>query len=411
MTSTLQRSISIRRIVQAAVGIFILAAPLLFGKGIALAFMLQFAIVSIFAMSYNMLLGQTGMLSFGHAVYAGVGGYCAIHFLNRLGADGLGLGMIALPLVGGIGGAVAGLILGYVSTRRSGTTFAMITLGIAEMVVALALLLPGVSGGEAGITTNRMLSTARLGINFGSDVQVYYFAWGWAALSIALIYAYTRTPMGRLANAVRDNPERVSFIGFNPQKLRLSVMVLAGFFAGISGAVSVVNYELVTIENLGIAQSGMVLVATYLGGVGYFFGPVLGAFIYVVFLSLISSLSTAWLLYFGLLFIGTVLFAPRGLWKIFLSRPRFTPTFVVNLCLALLLIGSGVYAIEAIYAFRGSLDTTAVAANVPWMSFVSRVSPLVVIAIAYGITRVWMIRRDQAAVQTVPASRRGFFDE
>jgi branched-chain amino acid transport system permease protein len=361
----------------------VLAVPAWFGKGLALSFMLQFAIVSIFAMSYNILLGQTGMLSFGHAVYAGLGGYCAIHFLNRFTADGLGLSMVALPLVGGLGGAVAGLFFGYVSTRRSGTTFAMITLGLAEMVAAFALMLPSLSGGEAGITTNRMLSTPRLGIDLGSDIQVYYLVWGWAALSLTLIYAYTRTPLGRLANAVRDNPERVAFIGFNPQHIRLAVMVIAGFFAGISGGVSVINYELVTLENLGIAQSGMVLIATYLGGIGYFFGPVIGAFIYVVFLAVISTVSKAWLLYFGILFISVVLFTPKGILALFRSYPMLTCRSFIRTLGALLLAVSAVVAIEAIYAYREVVDVSQPGALAGLLIPGYRALPLAAVLVAY----------------------------
>ncbi len=132
---------------------------------------------------------------------------------------------------------------------------------------------------------------------------------GWTVLVILLQFLITRTPIGRLSNAVRDNAERVMFIGFNPQKIRLLTMVLSGAFAGIGGSLMVVNYEIVTSETLGLGQSGMLLIAAYLGGSGLFLGPVLGAIVYVLFMSFVATLTQAWLLYFGVLFILVVLYS------------------------------------------------------------------------------------------------------
>lgn len=325
--------------------------PFIFPKGFVLTFLTQVTIVSVFALSYNMLLGQTGLLSFGHAVYSGIGGYFAIHMINKLGADFFGLGMAGIPLIGAVGGAVAGFVFGYISTQRAGTVFAMITLGVAEMIVALAAMLPTLSGGEAGITTNRMLSSPVIGVDFGSPQQVYYVAMTWFVVSVLAMYAVTLTPLGRLANAVRDNAERAAFVGFNPRRVRHTMMILAGGFAGVAGGMSILNYELVTSENLGIGQSGMVLIATYLGGIGNFLGPIVGAFIYVLFLSLVSTLTKAWLLYFGILFITIVLFAPDGLVSI-LRNETFKRLPAYKICLAVTLTIVAVVVIEAVYALH-----------------------------------------------------------
>lgn len=378
--------------------LIVLLIPQVYAKSSALSFLSQVAIISVFALSYNILLGQTGLLSFGHAVYAGLGGYCAIHLLNNTGADGLGLGILALPLVAGLGGGVAGFIFGYVSTRRAGTTYAMITLGIAEMLVALALMLPGMSGGESGMTTNRMLNHAIFGINLGSDTQMYYFAWGWMLIATGLMYAFTKTPLGRLANAVRDNPERVAFIGFNPQKIRWAVMVIAGIFAGIAGGLSALNYELVTIENLGVAQSGMVLVASYLGGVGYFLGPVVGALIYVLLLTVISTMTKAWLLYFGVLFIAVVMFTPEGLLGL-LKPSDGTPRFTLRRFLGMLLIcACFIVAVETLYAYQDSIEMGQ-AASIRSLLGISKHAylPIALLALAYVIAAA--VKR-LAAMQT-----------
>lgn len=348
----------------AVLAVFVLLLVLLpawFDRPAVSAFFTQAVIISLMAMAYNMLLGQTGMLSFGHAVYAGLGGYCTIHLLNHFSADGLGVGLLFLPLVGAAAGAFFGLVLGFISTRRSGTAFAMITLGISEMLVQLSLMMPSWSGGEGGVTMDRMLDEPLFGLDFGSALQAYYYILVWAALVVALMYAFTKTPLGRLANAVRDNPERVMFIGFNPQKIRLFVMILSGMFAGIAGALSAFNYEIATSETLGIGQSGMILIATYLGGVGFFFGPIVGAFVYVLFLSVIAGLTEAWLLYFGVLFVLVVLFSPNGLLSLAHSFSEYSARQWLRTSIVILLAGLAVQATEMIYAAKSAGGNTVAA--------------------------------------------------
>ncbi len=127
------RSLSMRLPTVAALLAVMLFVPAAVDRSSLTSLFTQFALISLLAMSYNMLMGQTGMLSFGHAVYSGLGAYCTAHFLNHFGADGLGAGIVFLPLVGAVSGAFFGLTLGFVSTRRSGIAFAMITLGISRV--------------------------------------------------------------------------------------------------------------------------------------------------------------------------------------------------------------------------------------------------------------------------------------
>ena len=234
----------------------LLAAPHLFTQGFALTLMSQMGIMVIFALSYNMLLGQSGMLSFGHAVYSGLGAYFAVHALNLIGKGALALPVAALPLVGGVFGALFGVIFGWVTTRKSGTTFAMISLGIGELVAACSLMLPGFFGGEGGVTANRTAGPPFLGLTFGPAIQVYYLIAVWTFASMAAMFALTRTPLGRIANAVRDNPERAEFIGYDTQTVRFLQLVLSAFFAGVAGGLSAINFEIVTAENVGVMRSG-----------------------------------------------------------------------------------------------------------------------------------------------------------
>lgn len=293
--------------------LFLAVAPIVFHSNLALTILCQIGTVVIAALSYNMLLGQTGMLSFGHAVYGGMGGFIAIHTMNLVSAGKFWVPTSLIPLVGGLGGAFFGVLFGYVTTKRSGTTFAMITLGIGELVASSALTFPEFFGGEAGISTDRVMGHPVLGITFGPQIQVYYLIAVWLVICTAGMYAFTRTPLGRIANAVRDNPERAQFVGYDTQIVRFLVVILAGFFAGIAGGLGAINFELVSSENVGTARSGALLLFTFLGGVGTFIGPIVGAVIYVFSLVLLSNITLAWGLYIGVVFLVVVMYAPGGI--------------------------------------------------------------------------------------------------
>ena len=295
-------------------------APLLFKGGFALTMMIQMGTMIIFALSYNMLLGQGGMLSFGHAVYSGLGAYLTVHTLNLVRDGAFSLPIPLLPLVGGLAGLAFGILFGYVTTRRAGTTFALISLGIGEMVFAGVLMFPGFFGGEAGISTNRVVGQPFLGISFGPAIQVYYLVAFWCLVCMAAMFALTQTPLGRMANAVRDNPERAEFVGYNTQHVRFLQLALSGFFAGVSGGLSCINFEIVSAENVSAIRSGGVLLATFIGGIPFFFGPIIGAIVFIFFVVALSGFTKAWLLYLGLFFVVMVVYAPGGIASLILMQ-------------------------------------------------------------------------------------------
>ncbi len=292
---------------------FMAVLPLMFTQGFAITLMSQMGVAIIFALSYNMLLGQSGMLSFGHAVYSGLGAYFAVHALNMASKGQIWMPVSLLPLVGGLAGACFGVLFGYVTTKRAGTTFAMITLGIGELVFSCSLMFPDFFGGEGGVTTNRVFGKPFLGVTFGPATQVYYLIAFWCIVSMALMYAWAHTPLGRMANAVRDNPERAEFVGYDTQKVRWLTLIISSFFAGIAGALGVINFEIVTAENVSAVRSGGVLLAAFIGGVGFFFGPIIGACVFVYFVVALSDHTKAWLLYLGMFFMLMVMFAPGGI--------------------------------------------------------------------------------------------------
>ena len=290
-----------------------LLAPWVFSSPFSQAVLTQMGIAIVACLSYNMLLGQGGMLSFGHAVYTGLGAYMAMHVLQAAGSAGWSVPVSLIPLVGGVCGMGFAVVLGYVTTRRSGTTFAMITLGMGELVFAMSMMFTDFFGGEAGLSGNRVQGAAVWGIDFKSQTQVYVLIAAYTWVCVGLMYAFTQTPLGRLLNAVRDNAERLSFIGYQPQKVRYLAFIIAGFFAGMSGGMSVLHFEMVTAEVVGAARSGAYLLFTFLGGSGYFVGPILGAVGMVLSSVLLSEWTAAWLLYLGVLFVAMVMYAPGGL--------------------------------------------------------------------------------------------------
>ncbi len=297
-------------------------APLVFSSGSSISLLSQIGTVMIFGLSYNMLLGQGGMLSFGHAVYSGLGAFFAIHAMNLASGGKIWMPVTMIPLIGGLAGMFFGFLFGYVTTKKSGTTFAMITLGIVELVFACSLMFPEFFGGEGGISTNRVYGEKFFGISFGPQIQVYYLIAFWLFISTVGMYAFTQTPLGRIINAVRDNPERVEFIGYDTQWARYLTLILSGFFAGISGGLSAINFEIVTAENVSAIRSGGILLFTFIGGVGFFFGPMIGAIVGVFLTVMLSDFTKAWQLYLGVFFIVIVMYAPGGIASLIMLNLR-----------------------------------------------------------------------------------------
>jgi branched-chain amino acid transport system permease protein len=297
-------------------------APLVFTSNLSATMLSQMGIAIIACLSFNMLLGQGGMLSFGHAVYTGLGSYVAIHALNAISGGTLPIPVSLLPIVGGIAGMFFAVLFGFVTTKKAGTPFAMITLGMAELVFAMSLMFSGFFGGEAGISGNRVAGKPFFGISYGPQIQVYYLIALYTFICVAAMFAFTRTPLGRMLNAVRDNAERVEFIGYNTRRVRYIAFIIAGFFAGISGGLAALNFEIVTAEVVGAGRSGGYLLFTFLGGATFFFGPIIGAILMVLAFVLLSEFTQAWLLYLGLVFLFMVMYAPGGIASLIMMNLR-----------------------------------------------------------------------------------------
>ncbi|HEX7908240.1 MAG TPA: branched-chain amino acid ABC transporter permease [Paraburkholderia sp.] len=288
--------------------LFLAVPPFIWPQSWLLAYLAQTAAMIVFALSYNLLLGETGLLSFGHAAYSGLGALIAAQVFNQIGVP-----LALLPLVGGIGGALCGVLLGFISTRRAGTAFAMITLGLGELVAAAAWTLPDWFGGEAGVAIDRAGGPLLGSWSFGPAREAYALIACWCVLACVAMYALSRTPFMRLANAVRDNPARAAAIGCYPRRIRYGVVVMSAFFAGVAGTLGLINVELVSTESVGMMRSGAVLIATVIGGTATFFGPVAGAVVFTFFSVAVAGVTRAWPFYLGLFFIAVVVMSPDGL--------------------------------------------------------------------------------------------------
>ena len=282
----------------------------------------QMGIAIVACLSYNMLLGQGGMLSFGHAVYTGLGSFVAVHAMNAHRRWQLPIPISLIPLVGGLAGVFFAVMLGFVTTKKAGTPFAMITLGLGELVFAMSLMIPEFFGGEAGVSANRVV---------GEPCPGHHLRLGDAGLLPARDL-HLRVHRGDVrlhrhaarahAQRVRDNPERVEFIGYEMQRVRYIAFIIAGFFAGVAGGMYAMNFEIATAEVVGAGRSGAYLLFTFLGGATVFFGPIIGAVLMVLAFVLLSEFTKAWLLYLGLIFLFMVMYAPGGIASLILHNVR-----------------------------------------------------------------------------------------
>jgi branched-chain amino acid transport system permease protein len=271
-------------------------------SGFVISMLSQTGMMVILALSYNMLLGQAGLFSLCHATFFGIGGYATVHLLNAVGAGDLPIPMELVPLLSGLSGLALALVFGFMATKQRATAFAMITMGIGELTATAALMFHHFFGGEGGVTTNRMIEHSLFGLAYASGLQVYYLILAWTLLSAGAMYFLTQTPLGRMANATRDNFERAQFMGYDPRVVRFLQFSLSGFFAGVGGGLYAITYEIVTFDAVAAPLSANALLMAYIGGTTVFGGPILGAVLITLLQSGVS-----------VLFISMVMFAPTGL--------------------------------------------------------------------------------------------------
>jgi len=284
--------------------------PKLFGLYYTNLFV-TFAIFALFSVSFNLLLGYTGLLSFGHAMFFGVGGYGTALALKHI----QGLSLLPAVLIGSLSAILLGLILCPLVVRVSGTAFAMLHLAFGELMHVLALKLRGITGGEDGIggfPIPRFSIPGIVSIDIKPPENFYYFAICLLGASLWMIWFLTKTPFGQIQVGVRDNAKRIDYLGFKVPQTKAVVYVVAAAFAGVAGSVYALFQNLISSESLNVFKSFAPITMTMIGGVGSFFGPILGAAIIQVIEELTSRLTEQVELVVGLILILVIVFVPMG---------------------------------------------------------------------------------------------------
>jgi branched-chain amino acid transport system permease protein len=318
--------------------------------------LIKMMIASLFALAFALAMGQAGMLSFGHAAYYGLGAFAALHLMRAVEMKLVIFPTPLIPIAGAAAGLFSGLVFGWMATKRTGTYFAMLTFALAELLATLATTWTSAFGGESGISTMR---GASWGFTFGTDLEVYYITLAWMVISTWCLWAFTKTPIGRLALALRDNENRAKFLGFNTHITRTIIFSVSCMFAGIAGALLAIANETTNYIIFSANVSSNVVLQTFIGGAGTFFGPAIGAAAMTFFARAMSDLTRSWLLYQGLLFVLVMLFLPEGLGGLVsLHARKLQPggwrkliiPYLFCCFVSILLIGGVVFVVESLHA-------------------------------------------------------------
>ena len=277
----------------------------------------QVGITIIFSMSFNQLLGQTGLLSLGHSIFMGAGSYFSGLILLKVNNGDMYIPLSILPLIGGIAGFIFAGIIGYFTVQRSGMIFAILTLAILEFVNSFSISFPSILGGMA---VDRTLNTSFFNIDYGSKRSVCFIVMAWLFITLYICYYFLKTPLGKMCNAVRENSFRTEYIGYSSYMIRYLSFCFSGFIAGIAGTLFVINYELVSPEIFSLRESFNILCATFIGGTGFFLGPIIGATLFSLSGMALTRSTEIWSLYQGILLMIFVLYFPRGLAGFFIDQ-------------------------------------------------------------------------------------------
>ena len=267
-----------------------------------------FAIFSAYAVSLNMLLGYTGLLSFGHAMFFGTGGYGTALALTHIE----GIGVLPAIGIGAIAAMALALLLSPLVVRVSGTAFAMLHLAFGQLMFVLALKLYKITGGEDGIGNFPMPGIFTESLK-SSPEHFYYLAMMIMGVCIWLMWYLTKTPFGQIQVGIRDNARRIDYLGYKVPQTKAVVYVLSALFAGIAGSLYGLSHNLVSADGaLGLGMSFAPIISIMIGGVGSFFGPILGVAIFQGIDELILRYTESTDLVMGVILILVVMFMPMG---------------------------------------------------------------------------------------------------
>jgi branched-chain amino acid transport system permease protein len=268
----------------------------------------ELLIFGLFALSLDLIMGYTGMVSFGHAAYFGLGAYTSALLLLNFAVP------VPVALLAGalLAGAVA-LPVGYLSTRATGIYFAMLTLAFAQFLYTVAFKWRDLTGGSDGIAGVPKTTLWWGGPSLASPTAYYYLVAGTLVLSLVLCRALVRSPFGRALQAIRENERKFLVLGQDPRRFKLAVFIIAAVFAGLAGGLFSPFRGFASPEVMFWVLSGQVLMMVIIGGIGTLVGPVLGAMVFLLIQEILSSYTEQWMIFTGAIFVLMVIFLPGGL--------------------------------------------------------------------------------------------------
>ncbi len=275
--------------------------------GLPLRSAIDVVALCIACMGLNVLVGYTGLVSFGHGAWFGLAAYAA-----ALSQRYWFPGMLVLPGLFSVAFvAVAATLLGALILRRRGVYFSLLTLALAAMLFAVAFRWTSFTGGESGL--GGITRPVLLGVDLASDPAYYAFSALIAMVVVYFLWRFHRSPVGTVLVAIRENEQRARFIGYPTARYSLIGFVVSATVVAIAGVISVYNHRFASAEPISVAFSGELLAMVVIGGMRSFLGPALGALFYVLFREFLSIWTSEWLFWFGLLFVGFIVFSPTGL--------------------------------------------------------------------------------------------------
>jgi branched-chain amino acid transport system permease protein len=276
----------------------------------------EIILLALYAVSYNLLLGYAGLLSFGHAMFFGMGAFTVavalIHLPGLSMWSAIGLAIVMTTAVGFVTG---GLLL-----RHKGSYFALLTLAFNSLFYAVATKWHTVTGGDDGLSITRPdLGLGFTTVNMAGLTSFYYFTLVVVGAAIVFCWYFTQTAMGQTVLMMRENEERMKFLGYNTNISRLILFTFTGALAGLAGAFYTLHFQFCSQSAISVDMTTTVLLMTFVGGTGTFWGPMLGVLVYVILQNYLSDITDRWPLFMGLIFVFMVLFIPGGLTQIIQS--------------------------------------------------------------------------------------------
>jgi branched-chain amino acid transport system permease protein len=276
----------------------------------------EIIIFTLYAVSYNLLLGYAGLLSFGHAMFFGLGAFVTAIAINHIP----GISLINAVLFGLAATIVAGFIIGCLLLRHKGSYFALLTLAFNSLFFVVATKWSSVTGGDDGLSITRPdLNLGFTSISMTNANHFYYVALIVVGIALVFCWYFTQTAMGKSVVLMRENEERMKFLGYNTNASRLILFTFTGALAGLAGCLYALHFQFVSLSAISVDMTTAVLIMAFVGGTGTYWGPILGVFVYILLQNFLSDITDRWAFFMGLIFIFMVIFIPGGLSQVIMN--------------------------------------------------------------------------------------------